>query len=343
MQTDLFREICEAAPDGILVVDREGHIVTVNHKAEELFGYSRRDLIGRPVDMLLPESLREKHVHLRQSYAAHSVSRPMGSGLDLRARRADGHEFPVEISLSPVSAEGQPLVISIIRDVTERRRLEADREELRAIADTERERTRIAMDLHDGIIQSIYAVGLTLEGAVEDIQHDPERAAAQMNRSIDQLSDAILDLRGYILDLRPARYGGNLKESLQNLLTEFRANTLIEAALEIHPNLPALPVEQETAIFHIAQEALSNARKHARASEVGVYLGADDGAVELRITDNGAGFEAGADLPEDHNGLRNMRTRARACGGELHVESAAGRGTSISLRIPISQLAGESR
>jgi PAS domain S-box-containing protein len=343
VQSDLFREICEAAPDGILVVDNDGRIVTANHKAEAQFGYPRDELVGQHVDMLLPEALREKHVHLRQSYAAHSTSRPMGTGLDLRARHADGHEFPVEISLSPVGADGQPMVIAIIRDVTDRRRLEAEREELRAIAETDRERNRIAMDLHDGIIQSIYAVGLTLEGAVEDIERDPARAAAQMNRSIDQLSDAILDLRGYILDLRPARYGGNLAESLKSLVAEFRANTLIESTLEIDAALPTLPVEQETAIFHIAQEALANARKHARATTASVTLSSDDGFVKLQVTDNGAGFDTAVDLPEEHNGLRNMQARGRACGGDLRVESSSGQGTSIQLRIPVRRLAGEPR
>ena len=233
------------------------------------------------------------------------------------------------------------MVISIIRDITERRRLEAEREELRAIAETERERQRIAMDLHDGIIQSIYAVGLTLEAAAEDVTKSPQEAEASINRSIDQLSDVIRDLRSYILDLRPARYGGHLADSLQNLAVEFRANTLIDVDLQIATNIPTLSVDQETAIFHVAQEALNNARKHARAACVGVSLMADAEDVTLTVHDDGAGFDAGSHRSEDHNGLRNMSARARSCGGDVGIETSPGAGTTIRLRIPIHQLAGE--
>lgn len=341
MHPDLFREICDAAPDGILVVGADGRIVSANRRAQDLFGYDAHTLIGAPVEMLLPESVRARHVGHRQGYAQRPATRPMGSGLDLAARHADGHEFPVEISLSPIDTGDGPLVISIVRDITERRRLEAEREELRAIADTERERQRIAMDLHDGIIQSIYAVGLTLEGAAEDISKSPDDATAGINRSIDQLSDVIRDLRSYILDLRPARYGGHLADSLQSLATEFRANTLVEVDLEIAPDLPALSVEQETAIFHVAQEALNNTRKHARASHARLRLVPDGDAVALTVTDDGVGFEPSDDPPSDHDGLRNMLSRARSCSAALAIESSAGNGATVRLRVPVRQMTGE--
>ena len=341
MDTGLFREICDAAPDGILVVDADGRIVTANRQAQQLFGYDNATIVGSPVEMLLPAAARGSHVARRHSYAAHPSTRPMGSGLDLYARRADGVEFPVEISLSPVHAESGPLVISIVRDITERRRLEAEREELRAMAETERERQRIAMDLHDGIIQSIYAVGLTLESAAEDVSKSPHEAEASINRSIDQLSDVIRDLRSYILDLRPARYGGHLAESLQNLAVEFRANTLIDVDLQIATNIPTLSVDQETAIFHVAQESLNNARKHARAAHVGVSLTTDSDDVTLTVHDDGAGFDATSNHSEDHNGLRNMSARARSCHGDIGIETSPGAGPTIRLRMPIHQRAEE--
>jgi two-component system CheB/CheR fusion protein len=340
---DLFRYICEAAPDGIVVVDAGGRIVLANERAERLFGYPREELMGAPVDILLPDSLRGSHAAHREAYMRRPATRPMGTSLQLLAQRRDGSEFPVEISLSPFKAGDETLVVSIVRDITERRRLEAEREQLRAIADTERERQRIAMDLHDGIIQSIYAVGLNLESAAADVETAPAEAVAQVNQAIDRLNDTIRDLRGYILDLRPVRYGGDLVDSLQSLVAEFEANSLINTAMDIASALPGLLEEQETAIFHIAQEALNNARKHSRATRLSIQLRGRDGAVRLQIEDNGTGFDPGADLPEEHRGMRNMLSRAASVGGMLRVETAPGAGTNVMVEIPVHTRNGEPR
>jgi PAS domain S-box-containing protein len=119
-----FRELLDAAPDAILTVNPDGRIVFANARVEVLFGYSRDELIGHPVELLLPERLREKHVGHRADYLTQPRARPMGAGLDLIARRKDGSEFPVEISLSPLPTGDGILVTSIIRDMTERKRME---------------------------------------------------------------------------------------------------------------------------------------------------------------------------------------------------------------------------
>ncbi len=340
---DLFRYICEAAPDGIVVVDAQGRIVLANERAEKLFGYTREEMSGATVDMLLPQALRSHHLSHREAYMRRPGTRPMGTNLQLLAQRRDGSEFPVEISLSPFSTGDASLVISIVRDITDRRRLESEREQLRTIAETERERQRIAMDLHDGIIQSIYAVGLNLETAAADVESAPDEAIVQVNQAIDRLNDTIRDLRSYILDLRPVRYGGDLLESLNGLIAEFQANSLIDTVIEVAPDLPGLLVEQETAIFHIAQEALNNARKHSRATRLSIQIRGVDGVVRIEIEDNGTGFDPGADLPEEHRGMRNMLSRAASVGGMLRVETAPGAGTNVMVEMPVQTMNGEPR
>jgi PAS domain S-box-containing protein len=119
---EMFMGLVESAPDGIIIVNSNGHIVLVNTQAEKLFGYTRHELVGEPVEILIPESLRGKHLINREGYISEPHVRPMGS--DLIGRRKDGSEFPVEISLSPIKAEGKILVTSIIRDVTDRKRTE---------------------------------------------------------------------------------------------------------------------------------------------------------------------------------------------------------------------------
>jgi PAS domain S-box-containing protein len=115
----------EAAPDAIVVVDRPGNIVIVNQLAERLFGYSRQELLGMQIEGLVPQRFREQHAGYRNNYFREPHTRPMGEGRELSGRRKDGSEFPVEISLSPLKTEAGTVVISIIRDATARKKVEA--------------------------------------------------------------------------------------------------------------------------------------------------------------------------------------------------------------------------
>ena len=132
-----FRELLELAPDAIVIVDRAGSITLVNDQVEAIFGYARDELIGKSIEILVPERYRQGHLALRNAYIANPHTRPMGSGLELHARRSDGSEVPVEISLSSVEgAEGQ-LVTAVIRDVSERRALERQQREFIAMVSHE--------------------------------------------------------------------------------------------------------------------------------------------------------------------------------------------------------------
>lgn len=199
------------------------------------------------------------------------------------------------------------------------------------------ERERFGMDLHDGIIQSIYAIGLQLEDAQSRIEAEPQEAEPRVHDAILGLNDVIRDIRNYILDLRPQRFQGrDLKRGLDELARDLRSNTFLNVNLiadTLEPDL--LTPEQTVEILHVAQEALSNVRKHARASLVELDLIRDADAVILSIQDNGVGLKNSGRDNGGGNGLPNMRERARAAGGEIFVEPGEDGGTRVNLRIPI--------
>lgn len=198
------------------------------------------------------------------------------------------------------------------------------------------ERDRIGMDLHDGIIQSIYGVGLVLEHARLLAGEDPAQAAARIQQAIDSLNHTIRDIRTYILDLRPRQLGNeNLMDGLKRLTMEFRANTLAESNLTGSPeDLADLPQTHSLALFHICQEALANAAKHAAAKRVEVSVWRTPERVMMEIRDNGRGFDMQKKKASLGHGLSNMHTRAHHVGGDVELCSVLGEGTSILAWVP---------
>jgi signal transduction histidine kinase len=201
------------------------------------------------------------------------------------------------------------------------------------------ERERIGMDLHDGIIQSIYAVGLTLEHARLLLNEDPQQARQRIEQCINDLNTTIRDIRAYILDLRPRQlHNESLMLGLQRLVTEFRANTLMETHLH-GPNegLDALSPTQAITLFHICQEALANIGKHSHAHHVEVSLFTSPERVLLEVRDDGKGFDVGQMTATIGHGLANMLTRARSSGGDVEITSEPNSGTSVLAWVPFKK------
>ncbi len=202
------------------------------------------------------------------------------------------------------------------------------------------ERDRIGMDLHDGIIQSIYGAGLVLENARMLVNEDPARAEERIRQAIDGLNNTIRDLRTYILDLRPRQLGNeNLLDGLRRLVTEFRANTLAEANLTGNAaDLADLPQSHSLALFHICQEALANAAKHASAKRVDVAVWCTAERAMLEVRDNGKGFDTEKASKTLGHGMSNIHTRAQQVGGDVEISSVIGEGTSILVWVPLNDL-----
>ncbi|HEY7465823.1 MAG TPA: PAS domain S-box protein [Dehalococcoidia bacterium] len=330
-----IQELLDSAPDGFVVVDEQGVIVFANRTVETAFGYERNELLGQRIDILIPERLRRVHQTHREAYVHDPQVRPMGLGLDLVGRHKDGSEFPVEISLSPLPRGQQTLFTAIVRDITDRKALEQERQALAAELETERERDRIAMDLHDGIMQDIYAATLSLELALDEAEVSGQSEQGSLEHVIDQLHGVVRNIRSYIFDLRPREFSGDLVEAVTNLTNEFGQNSQIATELEIRGNA-SVDLPTSMAVYNIAHECLSNIQRHSRASNVSVALEFDDGTGQLEVVDNGVGFDMGADRGQSHRGVRNMYARARAVAADLEMESAPGQGTRLVIRFPTS-------
>lgn len=201
------------------------------------------------------------------------------------------------------------------------------------------ERDRFGMDLHDGIIQSIYAVGLTLEHARLLMTEDPAQSTSRIDQAIKDLNHTIRDIRAYILDLRPRQLNNeNLMQGIQRLVQEFRANTLIDVIVQGRDEeLTGLPEAQAVALFHICQEALANIAKHAKAHRVNIVVWKTQDRALLEVQDDGRGFDLNKVKLTIGHGLSNMETRAINVGGAVDISSEPGNGTSVLAWVPLPE------
>ena len=309
------------------MLDPDGYLLSWNAGAELITGYAAEERQGWHCSAFYPAT-PSSAVHLRMNWRSRrrtagprwrgcacarmvrSTSRASSRRAARRARQAPGFS-------------------RVLRDITEQRRMQDERERLRLEAKAERERARIGMDPHDGIIQSIHAVGLNPEAAADDVRADPAEAQRRIDQAIEKLNDN--DPRHPELHLRVA--ADALHRRPRGVVDEPRAGVQGELA-DRHVGRDragtlSMDEDRGIAIFHVALEALANARKHSRATSVRLVLASDGGAVRVEVRDNGVGFDTGARHPEDHHGLRNMPVRVRAAGGAFSIESAPGAGTTV--------------
>lgn len=209
-------------------------------------------------------------------------------------------------------------------------------ERVQALAVVE-ERERIGRDLHDGIIQRIYAVTLGLDDVPDMLATDPRTAAERVERSIDTLQATIAEIRTFIYGLRPGlQDAGGMAEALETLAEEVRLHSPLQIEVQA-AGAPRLPADVSGELLSIAREALSNVARHAAAARVTIGFSTSGNELRLEVWDDGRGFDAAAPVAAGHRGLANMRRRAASLGGRLVVVSGDGGGTRIILALPLPE------
>jgi PAS domain S-box-containing protein len=322
----LLLHAVERSPDGVLIVDAGGTIVYANRTAERMAGFDQ--LAGRSVDELVPSGSRAGHARLRSRYLEHPTQRPMGVGLDLAMRRADGTELPVEIALSPIDHEGR-YVITTIRDVSDRmesqRRLAVAHEQLALVA----ERERIGRDLHDVVLQHLYGMGLSVQamGATAEPGVRPH-----IEQVVDDIDRIISEVRTIVFTLGTAGARGALGQELADVVAQASRVLGFTPALRLEgPVESVLAGDVRLEMIASMREALGNVARHANASQADVVVAVEGSDVVMTVTDDGVGPPADATQLQSGNGLRNLQQRAAAFGGTCTLTTRDG-GSGAVLR-----------
>jgi protein-histidine pros-kinase len=351
-----FKHLLESAPDAMVIIDDHGKITIVNAQAERMFGYERGEMLGQPVEMLLPERLREAHKGHRSSFAESPRLRPMGYGMDLVARRSDDSEFPVEISLSPVISGGGKFVSSVIRDVTRRKRMEDEIIAARQEAERANKANSafLAAASHD-LRQPVQALSL-LNGALRRTVTD-ERAL-QMIESQQHSLTAMTNLLNSLLDISRLDAGAVTPE-----LEDFPIQRLIdrlsdEFARQAHHNglefsasaCPTMINSDPNLLAEIIQNLVSNAIRYTDKGGVKLECTQENSHCVLKVIDTGIGIAEdqleeifrefhqckapGASKEGFGLGLAIVKRLSDLLGLMIKVDSDIGRGSTFSVSIP---------
>jgi len=343
--------ILNIAQDAIISIDSEQRIRMFNRGAESIFGYQAADVIGQPLDVLLPK--RSARVHRRRveefGKSGH-VARMMGERQQILGRRKDGSEFPAEASISKLSQpDGQIIYTVILRDITDRKQqedeLKASREELRRLAAhmesvRDEESRRIAQEVHDELGQSLTVLKMRLMAIAGEVGPPDHPLHRKVQEMIDSASGIMQTVRRIATQLRPSLLDAlGLEAAMRWHLQEFQEGTGIQTELEFEKPEKEPDSQLSIALFRIVQEALTNAARHAEATRVKVELAKVQEPVpfvRLIVTDNGKGF----DIRRAHGkslGLVGMKERALHLGGDLSIQSEPGQGTKIVVCVPLER------
>jgi hypothetical protein len=320
-----MQTVFDASPLAILSMDALGRIMGWNQGAERMFGWSEQEVIGRVCPTVPDEGLDDFH-----DMIGFVLSGAPWAGKVRGRRKNSGEVIRASISAAPLlDASGEKIgIVAILDDVTERERVN---ERLRALVE---ERERFVQDLHDGCIQSIYAIGLNLEECRQMIREDPRTAAGKIADAAADLNLVIQDLRLSISgDERELAKGHDLKLVLErtiHMLGDRPPAFVIDIDEAVTDSLTPAQAAQ---LVQIVREGISNAVRHAKARSGRVSLQIRDGAVCLEVSDDGIGFDPEV-LEKQGLGLHHIDARARKLGGRSRVVSAPNQGTRVMVEIP---------
>jgi PAS domain S-box-containing protein len=332
-----YRRVVEGSPEIVMVSNSAGCIIDVNQSACFALGYNRSELIGLSLEDVCSAHRTEHAAKVHHTIETGQVdARPE----EAMMRRKDGTEFPAEGQLVSIELQGEPHVLVLARDITERQAAqEAQVRHTRELATLE-ERNRVARDIHDTLAQGFTGVALQLEAAEQALSDDPEAVSAHLASAKNLARESLQEARRSVWDLRPhALTAGSLEEALRREIERARPDGR-HGGLHVSGESRQLPASIEEGLLRICQESLTNVNRHAAAPNVWVNLRYEPEDLLLSIRDDGAGFDPDAAARNGGFGLHGMRERLALLGGQLSISSRRGDGTTIEARVPIGHRTG---
>lgn len=358
-----FRGLLESSPDAIVIVGRDGRIAFANRRLEAMFGYAADELLGQPVEMLIPARFAARHRVHRAEYERHPMAREMGAGLDLVARRRDGREFPVEISLSPQQAGDDLLVTAAIRDVTRRKQAEAELQRLHTLQLAETEHLATLGEIATGLAHEIKNPLAGIAGALEVLaghSDKPEEKAVmdEVRQQVVRIRETITDLLNYArprpLQLRAGDLNATVEEVVRFALRQAEAHGI---ALRFHGGPLPLVVHDADSIHRMVLNLILNALDAipgVGTVEVATTVApGPPAAARIEIADSGSGIPAhelenifrpfyttkggkGSGL-----GLPLCQRIAALHAGRIEVHSTPGQGSRFTVTLPLAPRGAE--
>ncbi len=352
---ELARTLLDLAPDPTVVVDAHGTIVFVNAQVEHAFGYGPAELVGHRVETLLPERFREGHPQHRERFASHAKQRPMGAGGTLYGRHKLGHEFPIEISLSPVTTKDGLLVVAAVRDATVRQ----DKEDQLVAAN--RQKTRFLAAASHDLRQPLQSLNLLNRAATRKAGANTALIGILERQQL--ALDSMSALLGSVLDISKLDSGGvvanpeacRIQDILERLRSDFEPQAFEKGlALVVERSDDAVLTDAEL-LRRLLGNLISNAIRYTQTGRVRISCARDGERLSIEIRDTGIGIPAdqmerifeefyqvdrGTERPEGLGlGLSIVRRLQQLLGCPVSVESALGRGTAFRVIVPRTEIA----
>jgi PAS domain S-box-containing protein len=329
-----FRQVVESAPSAMVMVGPAGRIAMVNAQSEKLFGYPRDELLGRPIEILVPERFRHNHPRLRTAFFVDPQSRPMGAGRDLYGLKKDGSEFPIEIGLNPIETDEGDMVLSAIVDISDRKQKE---ERIQAAL---KEKDILLGEIHHRVKNNLQVVNSLLDLQIDRIQdnfvQDILRESQNRIKSMALIHQTLYESR----DFARVDFSTFLDTMAPTLVSSYEIDP-DHIALNIEAVEVLLPINAAVPCGLVTNELISNALKHAfpgkRHGEIKIQLARDSNShAVLSISDNGQGIPEDLDLSNNKTlGLQLVHLLTDQLGGELTIHRA--NPTAFVLRFPIQR------
>jgi PAS domain S-box-containing protein len=332
----VFRQMADMSNEAFYLTDAEGRYLYVNQRASSMSGFSREELLQQSVSQSNPDYPPARW----HEFTAAIAQGPLAP-FETINRCKDGSIMPIEVSVARLDVEGVPHYFGVVRDISERKQIEAAHKHFtqRLLQTLEAERQRVARELHDDVGQAVATIGVLLHSlgqAEGPLPKELEPTLAATQATIRQITESVARI---VRDYHPAELVGlGLEETLRAHARQFAARHGLTLRLATSDVDHAVSVEQELHLFRIVQEALANVAHHARARRVTVRMTRRRSELVVTVRDDGAGFDPAR---RDYSGfgLVTMRERAALMGAELVVRSQPGHGCQVSVAVPVASTA----